>query len=77
MLDHVVITPVSKAGFGSVKIPCTSTQDPTFERHPAQKGLCAKYSVATSLDFLSLVVIRRLEPRALHMLSLSSVQPES
>lgn len=72
-----MIPPVSKAGFGSVKIPCMSTQDPTFERHPGQKGLCAKYSVATSLDFLSLVVIRRLEPRALHMLSLCSVQPES
>lgn len=33
MLDHVVITPVSKTGFGSVQIPCMSTQDPTFERY--------------------------------------------
>lgn len=39
MLDPVGITPVSKIGFGSVQIPCTSTQDPTSE------VLCALWSL--------------------------------
>lgn len=50
-LDPVGITTVSKTGFGSVQIPCTSTQDPTSERHPGQEVLCAKYSVVTAWPF--------------------------
>lgn len=48
MLDPVGITPVSKIGFGSMQIPCTSTQDPTSERHLGQEVLCAKYSVVAA-----------------------------
>lgn len=76
MVGLVRIAPVSKVDFGSIQIPCMSIQAPTFERDPGQEVFCAKCSVVTSLGFLSLVVMLRLEPRALHMLPLNSEQPQ-